>query len=265
MPVRPLRLLAVAASALLALASLPRAASAAATDPVPFAADAPTALVTGANRGLGLEFAKQLRASGWNVVGTARSVEEATELAATGARVEALDVASTESVAALAKRLDGLAIDMLVNNAGVGSASRSGKLEDVDVEAALRTLSVNTLGPMRVTQALLPNLRKGERKTVLCISSALGSVELNTRGGYYGYRESKSALNMFVRSLAAELKDEGFLCIAMSPGWVRTDMGGPQATLSPEESIGGMLKVIGGLTPAETGRYYAHDGAVLPW
>lgn len=113
-----------------------------------------------------------------------------------------------------------------------------------------RVLAVNTIGPVRVTRALLPNLRAGEGKQIVHISSGLGSIEENTSGGYYGYRESKAALNMFNRSLAANLKDEGFTCVVMSPGWVRTDMGRPEANLSPEESITGMMKVIGGFSPA---------------
>ena len=118
---------------------------------------------------------------------------------------------------------------------------------------------------MRVTKALLPALRRGDRKTVVNISSQLGSIERNGGGGYYGYRESKAALNMFTRSIAGELASDGFICIAMSPGWVRTDMGGPQAPLSPEQSIRGMLTVIDGLTPAKSGHFWNHDGEELPW
>ncbi|NNM25348.1 MAG: SDR family oxidoreductase, partial [Phycisphaerales bacterium] len=196
-----------------------------------------TVLVTGANRGLGLEFAKQFAAAGYEVIGTARRPVDAEALKATGARVVALDVTDAESVKSLVATLDGAPIDVLINNAGIGS--RGGRLADLDLDAARRVLEVNTLGPMRVTQALLPNLRRGERKIVVNISSGLGSVALNEGGGYYAYRESKTALNQFTRSLAAELRPEGFICFAMSPGWVRTDMGGASAPLAPEESIAG--------------------------
>jgi len=128
-----------------------------------------------------------------------------------------------------------------------------------------RVLAVNTIGPMRVTRALLPNLRLGEGKQIVHISSGLGSIEENTDGGFYGYRESKAALNMFNRSLAWNFKDEGFTCVVMSPGWVRTDMGGPEATLSPEESITGMRKVIAGLTVEDTGTFQSWNGENRKW
>jgi len=224
-----------------------------------------TALITGANRGIGLEYCRQLQAAGWSVIGTARKPDEAAELEALGVRVEALDVTDSASVSALAQRLKGVAIDLLINNAGIGTSSRSGKISEFEPDSVEQVLAVNLIGPMRVTQALLPNLHAGKGRTVVSISSRLGSVELNTNGGYYGYRESKAGLNMFMRSLAMELKGDGFVCVAMSPGWVRTDMGGPQATLSAEESVGGMLKVIAGLMPEDTGTYFSYDGQRLPW
>ncbi|MCA9289643.1 MAG: SDR family oxidoreductase [Phycisphaerales bacterium] len=231
------------------------------TAPDPFAGR--TVLITGANRGLGLEFAKQLHERGAVVIATARAPEAATELKALGVRVEALDVADDASVAALVKRIGEGSIDILINNAGVSGGL--GRLEQVDGAAVDRVMQVNLLGPMRVTRALLPALRRGDRKLVVNISSKLGSIGLNEGGGYYAYRESKAALNMFTRSIAAELKADGFTCIAMSPGWVRTDMGGPQANLSPEESITGMLGVIDDLGPDGTGRFYHYDGEPIPW
>lgn len=243
----------------------------AAPAPVPAFDTAPapekgTVLVTGANRGLGLEFARQFRAAGWTVIGTARTPAEAETLRQLGARVEPLDVTDAESVAALAQSLEGTPVDLLINNAGISSGGGPGMtIEQLDLAAAERVLQVNTLGPMRVTQALLPNLRAGEGKLIVNITSRLGSIELNERGGYHGYRESKSALNMFTRSIAAELKPEGFTCIVMSPGWVRTRMGGPNARLSPEESIEGMIGVIRSLTPDDTGTFRNHAGERLPW
>jgi NAD(P)-dependent dehydrogenase (short-subunit alcohol dehydrogenase family) len=225
--------------------------------------DGLTVLVTGANRGLGLEFARQLHSAGATVIGTARNPAEATELAATGARVVQLDVADAASVAALAEELAGEPIDALLNNAGI-FPSRGG-LESLDPEQAARVYAVNTLGPMRLTQSLLPNLRQGRRKLVMNMSSGLGSIANNGRGGAMGYRESKAALNMFTRSLHAELSDEGFVCIAMSPGWVRTDMGGESAPLSPEQSVRGMLSVLAEAGPDESGRYFEYSGDELPW
>ncbi len=225
--------------------------------------DARTVLVTGANRGLGLEFAKQYSAAGWRVIGTARTPAEATELQATGVMVVQLDVTDASSVEAMVKTLDGRPIDLLINNAGIGG--RLPSVEDLDVERAARVLDVNLLGPMRVTTALLPHLRKGNGKTIVSISSGLGSITNNTGARYYGYRESKAGLNMFMRSLAAELGPEGFICIAMSPGWVQTDMGGSGAPLTPEQSIGGMREVIGGLTAEKSGRFWSHNGSEIPW
>jgi len=223
-----------------------------------------TVLITGANRGLGLEFAKQYAASGWKVIGTARKPAEATDLAELGVRVMQLDVTDAESVAKLAAALSDQPIDLLINNAGM--ANRDGMdFEKMGFDGIERVLAVNTIGPMRVTRALLPNLRAGDGKKIVHVSSGLGSIEENTDGGFYGYRESKAALNMFNRSLAWNYKDEGFTCVVMSPGWVRTDMGGPEANLSPEESITGMRKVIAGLTIQDTGTFQAWDGNNRAW
>jgi NAD(P)-dependent dehydrogenase (short-subunit alcohol dehydrogenase family) len=222
-----------------------------------------TVVVTGANRGLGLEFARQLSAGGAQVIGTARDPEGATELAALGVRVARLDVADGKSVAALAKALEDESIDILINNAGV--SGRAGQEDGVDYDVIARVLDVNLIGPMRVTHALLPAIERGRGKRIVNISSRLGSIELNESGSYLGYRESKAGLNMFSRSTAQELRPKSIICIAMSPGWVRTDMGGPQATLSPEESIRGMLEVIAGLETKSSGKYFQWDGEELPW
>ena len=226
--------------------------------------EARTVLITGANRGLGFEFARQYSAAGWRVIGTARKPATATDLKDLGVRVLQLDVADAQSVAAMAKVLEGEAVDLLINNAGM--ANRDGMdFETMDFDAVERVLAVNTIGPMRVTRALLPNLRAGNGKQIVHITSGLGSIEENTGGGYYGYRESKAALNMFNRSLAWNYKDEGFTCVVMSPGWVRTDMGGPEANLSPEESITGMKKVIDGLTIEDTGTFQSWNGTIRAW
>jgi len=231
--------------------------------PVSAPASKGTVLVTGANRGIGLAVAATFRSQGYKVIGTARTPDEAAALKETGATVMALDVTDAKSVRALADNLKGQPIDILVNNAGI--AGRANAIAELDLDAVEKTIAVNTIGPMRVTQALLPNLKAGSRKMVVSISSGLGSISANTKGGYYGYRESKAALNMFMRSLAAELQPDGFTCIAMSPGWVRTDMGGSQATLSPEESATGIVKVIESLKPSESGSFYSHEGKKLEW
>lgn len=221
-----------------------------------------TVLITGANRGLGLEFARQYKAAGWTVIGTARRPAQADELNALDVQVLQLDVTDRDSIAALGAALDGGAVDMLINNAGI--FPRVSRIDRVDADDYAQTLIVNTLGPVLVTQALMPNLRQGELKRIINITSRLGSIELGS-GGYYGYRESKAALNMFTATLAAELGPEGFVCLALHPGWVRTDMGGSTANLSPEESVSAMRAVIDGLTSDDNGTYRGYSGDLVPW
>lgn len=225
--------------------------------------DASTVLITGANRGLGLEFARQYAADGWKVIGTARSPEKAEELGSLPVEVAQLDVADQASVDALAKSLRGRPIDLLINNAGI--FPRVNTIDAIDFDDYSRTLAVNTLGPVRVTRALLPNLRLGDKKTIVNITSRLGSIALNDAGVYYGYRESKAALNMFTKTLALELGPEGFTCLTIHPGWVQTDMGGENANLTPTESISGMRAVIQKLGPADTGTYWSYSGEPVPW
>ena len=227
------------------------------------AGDPLTVLVTGANRGIGLEYARQFADKGYRVIGTARDPAKATDLAAVADRVEALDVSDAASVAALAARLDGEAIDILVNNAGVfdrGDVS----IEKVDFAQMEQTFAVNTLGPLRLVQALLPNLRKSQRKLIVNMSSQLGSISGST-GTWYAYRSSKAALNQITKTMSAELGKEGFVCVVVHPGWVRTDMGGAAATYSTEESVSGLLGVIEKLGPADNGRFVDFQGKSIPW
>ncbi len=225
--------------------------------------DSPIVLITGANRGLGLEFARQYTADGWYVIGTARKPDTATELKALGVTVLQLDVADPESVAALAAQLENKPIDMLINNAGI--FPRFASLAETEFDSVELMLSVNVMGPMRVTQALLPNLQAGDQKMIVNISSSLGSIENNGSGRWYGYRESKAALNMFSKTLAVELAEAGFTSIALHPGWVRTDMGGPTANLAPEESVTGMRSVIEKVTFEDSGTYWGYDGEQVAW
>ena len=241
----------------IALAALSLAAAAAS------AAETATVLITGANRGIGLEYARQFEAKGYTVIGTARQPDEATELKALGVRVEALDVTDAASVAALAKRLDGVPIDVLINNAGIGDRDDTDVLA-TDFATFERTLAVNTIGPLRVTQALLPNLRAGTRKHIVNMSSRLGSIALNN-GKFPAYRASKAALNQVSRSLSIDLGKQGFVVVAVHPGWVRTDMGGAEAPLLPDESVRGLLALIERLAASDNGRFYDYLGAEIPW
>ena len=231
--------------------------------PVRAEEDPMTILVTGANRGIGLELARQLTGQGHRVIGTARNPVEAKELEALGAEVMQLDVTDAGSVAALAAGLEGRPIDILINNAGTGGQP-PGSLQETDFERVKLTFHVNSIGPMRVSQALLPNLLAGEGKTIIHISSIMGSIASNG-GGYYGYRASKAALNMLNSSLALELKDQGVTSVVLHPGWVQTRMGGPSAQISVEVSVEGMLKVISGLGLEQSGHFYDYQGNELPW
>jgi NAD(P)-dependent dehydrogenase (short-subunit alcohol dehydrogenase family) len=221
-----------------------------------------TWLVTGGNRGIGLAFARELARRGEHVIATARDPEKASELEKTGARVERLDVSDAASIASLAGRLGETPIDVLIHNAGRGGGASS--IEKVDQGELAAFFAVNTVGPMLLTRSLLPNLERGRRRTVVGITSGLASITLSN-GGWYGYRASKAALNMFHRTLAAELAPKRFTCVVLSPGWVKTDMGGPGATLSPERSVRGMLEVIDRLTPKESGGFFDYRGAEQPW
>jgi NAD(P)-dependent dehydrogenase (short-subunit alcohol dehydrogenase family) len=222
-----------------------------------------TYLVTGANRGIGLAFSQALAARGDRVVATARRPEKARDLAKLSLRLERLDVADETSVARLARNLSGEPLDVLINNAGIGDDGPSfDKLSMADLERFFR---VNALGPAAVAQALLPNLRSGKRRTIVNLSSSLASISDNDSGGWIAYRISKAALDQLTRTVAAELKRERFICVAISPGWVRTDMGGPGATLSPEDSVAAMLRVIDRLTPKDTGRFLDRHGKDRPW
>ena len=222
-----------------------------------------TVLITGANRGIGLELARQYSTAGWQVVGTARNPAKADELSNLDVRIMQLDVTDQQSVDALADALGEQPIDMLINNAGI--FPRVMTLTDIDIDAFNRTLAVNILGPVRVTRAPLPNIRLGSLKKIINVSSNLGSIANNTGGRYYGYRESKAALNMFTRTLAAEFGKLGFICIALNPGWVQTDMGGANATLTVQDSVNQIRTVLSELKTEDNGSYWSYDGTKLPW
>lgn len=222
-----------------------------------------TVVVTGGNRGLGLEFCRQLRGLGAEVIATARDPRAAIDLRALEVRIEPLDVGVVDSVSDFAERLGEQPVDLLINNAGMGGAGNGvSTLEFGELE---RYFSINSLGPMRVTKALLGNLRRGKGRRIVNITSKMGSLTDNIEGGYYGYRTSKAALNMLHRCLAAELAGQGFVCVVLHPGWVKTGMGGNRAPLSPKDSVRGLLGVIGRLQRQDNGRFFDYTGAELPW
>jgi NAD(P)-dependent dehydrogenase (short-subunit alcohol dehydrogenase family) len=221
--------------------------------------------VTGANRGLGIEFVRQLRARSDTVVAAARSGEA--ELTRLGARFVALDVADEQGIRSAALAIAGEPIDVLINNAGVSSKAK--RLDELTADELRGVFAINATGPMLVGAALLPSLRSGRQRKIINISTQMGSIALNSPpnagGTSYGYRSSKAALNMLTASLANELRPEGFTCIALHPGWVRTDMGGSEAPLGAPESVSSMIKLIDGLRPDQSGAFLDLHGRTLPW
>lgn len=223
-----------------------------------------TVLVTGANRGIGLALAEKFNAEGYDVIGTARSPEKADALKSLGVRVEQLDVTDPASVSALAERLDGKPIDFLVNNAGIKGHDAL-DLANLDIEKLHTVLDVNSLGPLRVIQALFDNVAASEHKVFANVSSMMGSMELNTWGCCLGYRASKSALNSFTKTLAVDNKDTDLVFVTLHPGYVQTDMNDGQGAITPAQSAEGLVKVISGMKPENNGRYYDWNGKELPW
>jgi len=226
-------------------------------------------LVTGANRGLGLEFVRQYAHDGARVFATARTPAQSDALldlaAASKGKVtiHPLDVASPASVAHLATEIGDEPLDILINNAGVYGGDHQ-RLGDIDYETWLRTLSVNTLGPVRVVEALRANLARGREKKAIALTSGMGSTARHD-GAALVYRSSKAALNNAMRGLSLALKSEGLIVVAVHPGWVQTDMGGPSASLAPKQSISALRKIIAALKPGDTGKFLNYDGSELPW
>ena len=225
----------------------------------------PTVLITGANRGLGLEFARSYAADGWRVHACCRHPEKAKALKAVEGDlvVRKLDVTDGLRVAGLARELADEAIDVLLNNAGVyGPRSDFG---ETDFDDWLDVLKINTIAPLRMAERFVEQVARSDRKLIVSISSGMGSIAMNDEGGRYPYRTSKAALNMVVKGLAADLAARGIIAVALSPGWVQTDMGGPNADLTPEESVAGMRAVIDGLTPDDSGRFFNYQSEDRPW
>ncbi len=229
-----------------------------------------TVLITGASRGLGLEYARQYAAAKWRVHACCRDPDSADALNDLAARsagavtVHRLDVVDHGRIDALAEALGDEPVDVLLNNAGIygGGHKEFGK---IDYPRWEETLRVNSLAPLRMVEAFVEHVARSGRKLVVCMSSRMGSMAANTGGGSYVYRSSKAALNAVARSLAADLGNRGITVVVLSPGWVATDMGGAGAPLGPEESVRGMRSLIDRFSPADSGRFFGHDGAEIPW
>jgi NAD(P)-dependent dehydrogenase (short-subunit alcohol dehydrogenase family) len=223
----------------------------------------PTLLLTGANRGIGLEFVRQYTAEGWRVIATCRDPGRAEALRAITGKVElhALDVSDFPAVERLGDKLRAEAIDLLIANAGV-YGPRGMTAEHIDGDAWAETFRVNSMAPLALAGAFRGQLARSAGRTAIAISSRMGSIAAN-EGGQYVYRSSKAALNMVWSCFARDNPD--LIAVVLHPGWVRTDMGGESAPVSPAESVAGMRRVIAGLKPQDSGRFFAYDGEALKW
>jgi len=222
-------------------------------------------LVTGASRGIGLELVRQLRTRGDDVIATVRDEKSSGQLRELASvRIEPCDVASEASIAGLAARLGDAALDVVINNAGVWGGERQ-SLSRFDAAEAMRTYQTNALGPLLVSIALLPHVRRGTAKKLLHITSGMGSIGDNTSGGSYAYRMAKAALNMASRSLAQDLAREGIASAVINPGWVQTDMGGGGAPTPVGDSVRGILARLDELGVATTGTFLNWQGGTYPW
>lgn len=206
----------------------------------------PTALITGAGRGLGKELARQYTADGWEVIGTTR---------------QDMDMNRVEEIRRFAARLKGKPIDLLFCNAGI-TGKKGMSVGSFDYDSWEEVMRVNVLGAAAVAEAFLDNVAASRKKTIAMMSSRLGSIT-ESSGMTLPYSTSKAALNMLVKGLAATQR--GVIVVALSPGWVRTDMGGQSAPLSPEASVTGLRRVIAGLKPEDSGKFLSHDGKPIPW
>jgi NAD(P)-dependent dehydrogenase (short-subunit alcohol dehydrogenase family) len=222
-----------------------------------------TILVTGAGRGIGLEFARQYAAAKAEVIACCRNPAKAGELKAQGVKVMELDVGSPESAARLAVALKSKPIDILINNAGVYGPKNQSAIES-DYEGFLETFRINSVGPLMVSQALRVNLLAGHDKKLAVLTSKMGSIS-DSSGGVLAYRASKAALNMIMDGVAKSWARDGVAVAILHPGWVKTDMGGPGAAIGVEESVRGLRSRIAELSLANSGRFLDYKGAEIGW
>jgi NAD(P)-dependent dehydrogenase (short-subunit alcohol dehydrogenase family) len=226
-----------------------------------------TIVITGANRGIGLELTRLYLLAGKHVIAGCRLPHKAEALRKLGGKLEVvqLDVSSAAEVADFGTALKGEPVDVLINNAGVWGGPRQG-IADMDYAEWLKTFETNTLAPLHLSSVLLPNLKKAKHPRIVTVSSQMGAFNIKGMGvGMYGYRSSKAAVSKVMQTLAEELAPDGIIVVPVHPGWVRTDMGGPNAQLSVEESASGLFRLIENLTPVQSGRFWRWDGTEHPW
>ncbi len=225
----------------------------------------PTVMITGANRGIGFELGCRFAADGWRVLATCRAPAKADGLKALAGdvHIHRLDVTDFARVDALAGELEGEAIDVLINNAGISDMPKE-RVEGVDYDRWAGVLRVNTMAPFKISDAFAGHVARSETKLIVAITSRMGSIELNP-GGEYAYRSSKAALNLVMKGLSQDLRPRGITVAVFHPGWVKTDMGGQGAAIEVDESADGLYAVIAGLGLADSGRFFNYDGSELPW
>ena len=227
-----------------------------------------TILITGANRGIGLEFVKQYAKEGWNVLACCRNPNQASELqqvAKQYASVEIfkLDVTNINDIQEIVQTLKERPIDILINNAGIYGEEQS--LGDISIEALQKTFLTNAVGPLKLSEALLPNLKIGQLKTIATISTQMASIDDNKSGGFYAYRASKAALNMIMKSLSIDLQSLGIKVLILHPGWVKTDMGGENAPIDAKTSVSHLREVIAFKHNEKSGNFYSYLGQPIEW
>jgi NAD(P)-dependent dehydrogenase (short-subunit alcohol dehydrogenase family) len=230
-----------------------------------------TTLITGANRGIGLEFVRQYAADGWRVLACRRLPEKSTALNKLAAqspeliKIHALDVADPAQIDQLGQALATESIDLLLNNAGIYPDSDKNDFGHTDYAEWMQAFRINTMAPLKMAETFAPHIARSKQKTIVTITSKMGSISDNSSGGSYLYRSSKAAVNMVIKSLAIDLKPNGITAVVFHPGWVKTDMGGPSAMISAEKSVSGIRNMIAKLTLADSGKFFAYDGAEIPW
>jgi NAD(P)-dependent dehydrogenase (short-subunit alcohol dehydrogenase family) len=223
----------------------------------------PSILITGAGRGLGLELARQFVAAGWETFGTVRELARGAAMPK-GSQTLLCDVTDRASLARLGRQLAGKKIDVLFCNAGMYGKRQQG-VGSVDYDTWAEVMRVNVMAPMACVEALVDHVAASERRQIVMMSSRMGSIGENSGGGEVVYRSSKAALNAVTKSLSIDLAPRGVTVVAVHPGWVQTDMGGPKATLTPEQSVAGLKGVVEQLTPAKNGKFFNYDGAEIAW
>ncbi|HIO92423.1 MAG TPA: SDR family oxidoreductase [Leucothrix mucor] len=227
-------------------------------------------LITGTNRGIGLELVRQYLAEGWDVYATARQPQDAHELQKlvidhpNHLKVYTLDVINSEQRQTLADQLKGIPLDILINNAGVYGQSNA-SFGNTDEDLWLDALRINTIAPMKIMELFAHNIALGEKKVIASMSSKMGSMDDNGSGGSYVYRSTKAALNAIMVSAARDLESSGISAVILHPGWVRTDMGGPHGEINTQESVAHLRAILASIRLKDSGNFYDIDGSIIPW